>query len=141
MAKPEVFARRMFDLAQGLPENAARVLRRGAISAAEAVVRATPVDTALARSNWLAGLGSPDLSARAPRSIDATIAEVRSKVQRAPPDSEIHIANGGDKVPYLELLNAGSSLQAPANFVRIAAMVARESLLEGQRLLVVRRRG
>jgi hypothetical protein len=37
----------------------------------------------------------------------------------------VHIANGGDKVQYLEWLNKGSSRQAPAGFVRIAMDIAR----------------
>ena len=72
--------------------------------------------------------------------FEHTVDEVRSTVARAPSDSEIHIANGGSKVPYLELLNRGSSFQAPADFVRISAMIAREQLVEGQRILTRRRR-
>lgn len=140
MATPEVFARRMFQLAEGVPENAAMILRRGAVIAARTVITATPVDTALARSNWLAGLGAQDLSPRTPRSAAATVAEVRSTVARAPADSEIHITNGGSKVHYLGLLNRGSSFQAPANFVRISAMIARGQLLLGQRVLIRRRK-
>jgi hypothetical protein len=48
---------------------------------------------------------------------------------------EVHIANGGDKVHYLEWLNRGSSRQAPAGFVRIAMDTARAKMKGKAKLL------
>lgn len=138
MARPEVFARRIRELATSVPLNAADVLRKAVKRAGSNVVKTTPVDTGLARSNWLASVGAPDLSPRSPRSQIATIQEINTVAATIRADSEVHIANGGDKVPYLERLNAGSSFQAPANFVRIALMLAEQNLLEGAR--IIRRR-
>lgn len=139
MANPETFARRIRGIAEAVPANAAEILRKAVRRAGSNVVKATPVDTGLARSNWLASIGAADLSARSPRSQIATIQEINSTVADVPADSEVHIANGGGKVPYLERLNSGSSFQAPANFVRIAAMAARDGLLEGVQILKRRR--
>jgi hypothetical protein len=77
----------------------------------------TPVLTTLARSNWLANIGRPDLSPRGFRSIAAVKEEARGKINEVKADENIHIANGGEKVPYLSLLNDGTSDQAPAGFV------------------------
>jgi hypothetical protein len=97
------------------------------------------VDTAFARSNWVASIGTPDLSLRAIRSINATVNEIKSVTANAKADEEIHIANGGDKAPYVKYLNEGSSFQAPANFARISLMKARGGLSTA-RLLVLRRK-
>lgn len=130
----------MRHIAEDVLGNAAKVLRKGAVRAGTNVVEATPVDTGLARSNWLASEESQDLSPRAPRTANATIAEIRQKVATIRYDSEIHITNGGSKVPYLRLLNCGWSRQAPTQFVRIAMLMAQAGLTEGERLLRRRRR-
>ncbi|MEE8551506.1 MAG: hypothetical protein V3T08_09675 [Gemmatimonadota bacterium] len=135
MAKPEVFAQRIRNLAEGVLVNAAKLVRDTVNAAGSNVVKATPVDTGLARSNWVAAEGSPNLSARGIRSESSTIDEIASVAARVKADAEVHIANGGSKVNYLERLNAGSSFQAPANFVRIALMLAREALKKDTRLL------
>ena len=116
-----------------------KALQGTAVRAASSVIRATPVDTSLARSNWVASVGtSADLSLRPLRSAADTIGEVRTTVQAAKFDSEIHIANGSDKVHYLKYLNAGSSMQHPGNFVKIAAIQA-AAKVGGYRLLIMRR--
>lgn len=90
-----------------------------------ALAEGTPVDTGLARSNWLVRRGSPDLSERAPRSTSETVGEALRVLAGRPTaeGEEVIIANGGDKVPYLMLLDQGSSQQAPAGFVRAAVGV------------------
>ncbi len=138
MAEPAVFARRMLDRARAVPVEAARILAGTANAAGRNVVRATPVDTGLARSNWVAALNSPDLSDRAIRSRSATISEIKSVTAGVKMDGEIHIANGGDKVPYLKFLNDGSSRQAPAGFVGFALVMAKD-FLQNARILVMRR--
>lgn len=130
----------MRELAVLVPRNAAKILQKTALKAGSAVVKTTPVDTGLARSNWLAAVNAQDLTPRTPRTASSTINEIAGVVATASADSEIHITNGGDKVPYLERLNRGSSFQAPANFVRIALMLARASLTDGSALILGRRR-
>lgn len=124
MATPDVFARRIRALAAAVEPRAGEAQAVVAARAGTTVVRNTPVDTALARSNWVASADSPDLSERAPRSRQETIDEIKSRTSAIAAfgrGQDIHIANGGDKVPYLARLDAGSSTQAPAGFVREAA--------------------
>jgi hypothetical protein len=113
------FGKRIRELAEGLEHYAASLTQEVAEHVHGALVLATPVDTGLARSNWTAAVGAPDLSPRTPRLQLDTIHEAQDAIRAAPADSEIHVANG---VPYLAELNAGSSRKAPAGFVeRIAA--------------------
>ena len=129
----------MLARARAVPVAAARILAGTANVAGQNVVRATPVDTGFARSNWVASLGgSPDLSDRPIRSRTATISEIKTITAGVKADGEIHIANGGDKVRYLKFLNEGSSTQAPAGFVGFALVMAQE-FLKTARLLIVRR--
>ncbi len=138
MAAPKVFAVRMLDLAKAVPVEAARILAGTANVAGRNVVRDTPVDTGLARSNWVASLAGPDLSDRSIRSKSATISEIKSVTAGVKADGEIHVANGGDKIPYLKHLNEGSSTQAPAGFVGFALAMAKD-FLQDARILVRRR--
>lgn len=140
MATPEVFARRMLGYATSVLLEGADLLRRVGSAAGRNVVYRTPVDTGLARSNWVASVGGPDLSERGIRSARETANEIAAVLSAIKADSELHIANGGEKVPYLKYLNAGTSFQAPANFVRIALMDARAKVLANPRLLVLRRK-
>lgn len=149
MARPEVFARRIRRIAESVPVNASRILQKAVVRAGSNVVKLTPVGgpptsphdphPGLARSNWVASLNAPDLGERSVRSEGSTINEIEAVAKMAPHDSEVHIANGGPKVPYLGLLNNGYSTQAPANFVRLALIMAREGLFDGESLIRVRR--
>lgn len=131
MATPDVFARRIRELAEAVEPRAGEAQAAVAERVGRAVVRATPIDTALARSNWVASADQPDLSPRAPRSANETIDEIRSRVSAIAAfgrGQNIVIANGGDKVPYIARLDAGSSTQAPAGFVREAAQAGSAAL-------------
>lgn len=145
MATPAQFEKRFFLISSGVISGAARAHRNSAISVVRELARTTPVDTTLARSNWLANLDSADLSPRAPRSRVEVVAEARltlsvdalvSATLRSQDRVDIHIANGGDKVPYLGVLNRGSSQQAPRGFVEIALRKAGPKPLVKARLLV-----
>lgn len=117
----------MFRVASGIPDGAAKSARNTAIDTIRIVTKRTPVDTTLARSNWLAKVGLPDLSDRRPRAATEVVAEARSALSLdiirreilARDIVEIHIANGGEKVPYLEWLDRGSSRQAPQGMVKL----------------------
>lgn len=86
----------------------------------------TPVDTGWARANWVPSIGSPGPSvptpptrkgrrrgagSRAARQAAASTRLFGYKVRQGP----VFISNG---VPYIVNLNAGSSKQAPRNFVQ-----------------------
>lgn len=128
MATPDQFAKRLRRIALGVVNGAARSVRNSAIGVLQTVTRNTPVLTMLAQSNWVANIGSPDISARPIRPRTAVIEEARNtlsldKIERAilsRDQVEIHIANGGDPVPYIGVLNRGSSTKAPAGFVEDA---------------------
>lgn len=129
----------MLARARAVPVEAARILAGTANVAGRNVVRATPVDTGFARSNWVASItGSPDLSDRPIRSRTATISEIKTITAGVKADGEIHIANGGDKVRYLKFLNEGSSTQAPAGFVGFALVMAQD-FVKSARLLILGR--
>jgi hypothetical protein len=133
----------MVRIAGGVVDGAARNARNTGISVVRVVSAATPVDTTLARSNWLAGVGTVDLSERRPRSRSDVINESRATLTHSSiklailshDEVQIHIANGGDKVPYLEWLNRGSSRQAPAGFVGLARDEVRTRTAGKARLL------
>lgn len=111
-------------------------------SVARELAARTPVDTALARSNWLTSVGSPDTSIRFPyksyasrrrrnrrgnfntggnfrerintKSVEE---QARSAMIRHDGDTPVYIRNN---VPYIGRLNKGHSPQAPAGFALIA---------------------
>ena len=134
-------------LAEGVVDGGARAARNSAISIIQTLARTTPKLSGLARSNWLASVGSLDLSDRPIRSPAEVVKEARTMldlvaIRRAISSRDevsIHIANGGEKVPYLGVLNRGSSTKAPAGFVRMALLeggpkpLARAKLLRGTR--------
>jgi hypothetical protein len=108
--------------------NAPKATAKAAQAALDSLAANTPTLTTRARSNWVASIGSPDLSPRGFRSVAAVKAEGRSKLKALEADQEAHVANGGDKVPYLDQLNRGSSGQAPAGFVNGSILEAQEAI-------------
>lgn len=124
MASISRFRRRAIEIGRGIELNAKLIVEDVAVAVTGVLANVTPRDTGLARSNWVASVGdSPDLSPRAIRSPGDVVSEVRGRVSRVGADATVTIANGGNKVPYLQFLNAGSSQQAPAGFVQNAAAV------------------
>lgn len=139
MAKPVVFARRIRELAEAVEPRMSEGQAAVAARSGKSAVTNTPVDTALARSNWVASADEPDLSERPPRSRQETIEEINQRTSAIAAfgrGQDIHVANGGEKVPYLSRLDAGSSTQAPAGFVREAAL---DGLVALQNFRVLRR--
>jgi len=111
---------------------ALRAQRQVALAVDQAVVMATPVDTGRARSNWLVSTVTPNLgivpppfpgvlgSTAGPNSQYA-ISQARATIMGSQPGVTIYISNN---LPYIELLNQGSSKQAPANYVESATQAA-----------------
>lgn len=97
------------------------------------VVEATPVDTGWARANWVPRITSAVGSLSTPATREGREAAVASAgtAQAAALASialtynlqqgAVYISNN---VPYISKLNAGSSTQAPSNFVQIAINLA-----------------
>jgi hypothetical protein len=109
------------------------------------LARNTPVDTALARSNWITSTGAPHVGvlfpykpypsrySRGPRggrrtggnfreriNTNSVIEQARVAMIRRRPDETIYITNNVD---YIGHLNDGKSQQAPAGFVQRAVIV------------------
>ncbi len=106
-------------------------LKEGVQAVAFAVVRqvitASPVDTGLFCANWVASIGTPSAGVRLPFSPgkqgrtgaankSEAIRQAESVIASRKPGQDIWICNNVD---YGRDLNAGSSRQAPANFVEL----------------------
>jgi hypothetical protein len=143
------FARRMRELNAQLGSGA--IIRGGAIAASGAVIRATPVDTGVARSNWQVELDRPAsgvIPAHAPgqglgsgeaANAQTAIDLATERIRRYDParHQEIHLTNNA---PYIGRLNNGSSAQAPRNFVRRAVTEATRAIRAAARVTIRSRR-
>lgn len=134
MASPSEFNRRMQIRADRVGTNTTRVVRKVALTIDTILVQETPVDTGRAKSNWLVSLGvslTGVIDAYAPGEKGSTAAanaqaalaqgETVIKNYMSGRDLSIHISNN---LPYIGVLNEGSSLQAPAGFVEDAVAEA-----------------
>ncbi len=100
-----------------------KFIKRLALNINAELIKATPVDTGWARANWVPNIGSPFEGTAGTRAdaeaggVDtaaqqAGLAEIATTYKTGP---TVHQTNN---VPYIELLNAGSSKQAPSAFVQ-----------------------
>jgi len=116
---PDIFG----DLANKVIEGAGKKVRATALAIDQNVVLATPVDTGRARANWLVDVDNERIEATedTDKSGQAAIAAGRAAINSFNPErnARIYITNN---LPYIGPLNAGSSAQAPANFVQAAVM-------------------
>lgn len=119
MATPKQFAQRIRRIAEKVEVKAGRIVVQTAQVISQTVILATPVDTGRARANWQIGLGSPVTveTAAKDQSGGATIARNAAKLAGRSRETTIFLSNNVD---YIGDLNAGSSSQAPANFVELA---------------------
>lgn len=100
----------------------------------------TPVDTGWARANWIPSVGTP-VNAPAGTRADAEAGKIDTNavpqgVSQVLSYSSIKLGNIyiSNNVPYIELLNAGTSQQAPPMFVEMAIEKAiTQDLLRGLR--------
>lgn len=113
--------------------NTQRLLRNTAISALENLVRDTPVDTGLARSNWTPQLTASTPPVRRIATEEGAIASGTFAIKAISGDT-IHIIN---PLPYIEFLNSGSSPQAPAGYIEMALNKAQLEQLGSGSLLAV----
>lgn len=135
------FSRRITLRGRKVTEGADALTRKIAIATDQAVVVGTPVDTGRARSNWIASLGAaPDqvIDAYVPGNLGSTKAEnTQEALDQAEAivrgysgeGQEIHITNN---LPYIQELNDGSSVQAPANFVEQGILEALQVVRYGR---------
>lgn len=108
-----------------LRKTAERVVRNLVRDIQRTLVEDTPKDTQFASVNWVPKVGSAFEGTAGTRAqaeqgqLDRATAQagLREAAGFTLPDGEVHITNNVD---YIELLNAGSSSQAPAAFVQAA---------------------
>lgn len=112
-------------IVQRLKEVTTRTIKKIVLDATANLIEKTPVDTGWARANWIpqiastfkgtAGLaGQPD-----PGAQQFGIASVAARYRLE--DGFVTVTNN---VPYIQVLNAGSSKQAPVGFVQAAILRA-----------------
>lgn len=111
--------------AQVIEDVVGLVTRKVALSALSKLVLATPVDTGRARGNWQVDVGSVPAGelATTDKGGGVTISAGSTAIDRVKqqPYTEVNIVNN---LPYIEKLNTGSSIQAPAGFVENAVDAA-----------------
>ena len=107
-------------IAQITRKNVTKVMQIATVEFYRQVIIATPVDTGRARHGWNITVGSP--SSIIPPEGNYTMPNIAEHgyetIVSVSPDQVIYITN---RVHYIEKLNAGSSRQAPARFVELAA--------------------
>jgi hypothetical protein len=108
--------------------------KEAAIAIVTDLATVTPVDTSKALSNWRIGINQrPALAINAfnpgkqgstqTESAQATIEAARLALATKKPGDIVWISN---VLPYIDLLNKGSSTQAPAGFVERAVLIGRK---------------
>ncbi len=128
-------ATRLRQLAVGVNANSQKAVRQVSQAVGYEVIEATPIDTSRAKYNWQSSVGLPKIgvllaypaapsspaegSSIARASVDAATISYRGQV------GGVWIVNN---LPYIGLLNNGSSAQAPADFVARAVLAGVRSI-------------
>lgn len=108
-------------LREAIDKEIGDITRSVVLTTLQELLDTSPVDTGWFRANWIPSIGSGVTGAEGSREAVSTAAQIagRSAVlrYRKPSQGPITMAN---HVPYGVHLNAGSSAQAPAQFVEAA---------------------
>lgn len=88
------------------------------IEMASRIVERTPVQSGRARGNWNASTNKEDVSTSTftDPSGQSTIASIKNVAYRSDSKDDLYLANG---LPYIGVLERGSSTQAPRGMVAI----------------------
>jgi len=140
MADLRDLANRLTDLSHvGFDAQANQLKIKVATEIVRYLVRATPVDTSQAISNWQVTLGvasshivpaivkgrqGSTFEVSADQALEFAIAVAKT----AKPGQSVWISN---KLPYIRRLNDGYSSQAPAGFVEAAQLIGRKIAEQG----------
>lgn len=110
-------------MAARLTEGVTRLLSEISEQIGREVVPATPVDTGAARANWRPALNAQPIVpvTRTDPTGAATVARIATVARQMRAGDTFYLSNN---LPYITALNAGSSPQAPANFVQDAVATA-----------------
>lgn len=115
--------RRVITELEGFTEE---LIRRLASNITAELIETTPVDTGWARANWIPQLGVPlleDLTGIAPTSAEVAAAagqQAAGQAEIAGYTIEVGAIFISNNVPYILILNDGSSTQAPPMFIEMA---------------------
>lgn len=112
------FSKKMKETGGRIPQNAIEMKKQVALLIDRLVVMETPVKSGRARGNWQVGLGEAPTAVleTSDQSGGETLHKNESAILGAS-TGPIHLTNN---VPYIEMLNAGSSAQAPAGYIENA---------------------
>lgn len=141
MATMRGFSKRIKAIADGVEKNANTMMRKTVITVASAVALRTPVDTGRARANWQTQIGSaaggvinsfPSGSKGSTGAAAAGVAisqatQTMQKYRQGGVD--VYISNN---LPYIGMLNQGSSKQAPAGFIESAIMAGQRAIAKSR---------
>jgi len=142
MADANQFAKRMAKLAFNIEANSSETVQKAALAIDAQVVISTPVDTNRARSNWLVGINGPiteetDDFPKGKKGSGGAAATRAAKekgkrqILKHKPGQSIYISNN---VKYINDLNRGTSIQAPAMFVQMGVLAGVKAV-KGVKLL------
>lgn len=119
------FARHIRGVGKTVEKNGGLLVRRAALAIDRKLVRKTPVDTGLARSNWLVGINRERTEIGPILGVVGAIATGKMALTAVKTGDTVTISNN---VPYIGMLNAGWSKQAPAEFVELIVIEAAAKL-------------
>jgi hypothetical protein len=137
-----MFAKRMQQMGENIDRQVGVMLVLTSTAVHVEVVTATPVDTGRARTGWTLAVGSPDFYVP----IEDTYPNMQSGGARATATRDAEnilrplLARGADvytsvydtnSVEYIEQLNAGTSRQAPSDYVSRAVTVVAQMVRSG----------
>lgn len=135
MARPfDQFPQVVSSLEKRINRTIKRTTQESALEADRVAIRETPVDTGLARSNWIASIGTPAANVIPPYSPGmnrgkgerGNAAGARAQAEQVirgwnPGDPSIFIANN---VPYIVILEQGTANRSPNMMARMAIQAA-----------------
>ena len=111
-----------------------RVISRLGVNITAELIERTPVDTGWARANWVPSIGAP-VTDNATRRADPALVPAQTARQQsgvASVATGYRLSRGAvfisNNVPYIQVLNGGSSAQAPSGFVQDGIMAGIRSL-------------
>jgi hypothetical protein len=110
-------------LAERLKKNVGEVLKQVATTIDEDIRDHTPVDTGTARDSWYMTVGAPSTAFTPAGNLPHGAAVAPHPIENIQPnaDDTVYITNNA---PYIEVLEQGSSKQAPSGMAELAVEAA-----------------
>lgn len=121
-------------IAKAVGRNTLKVVQRAAIAADQTAVLKTPVDTGRARANWVVSVGAPSFLVKDGPGGKNPKAEATAVALEHGRGAVLgyRLGKGGifitNSVPYVGVLDAGSSVQAPKGMTADAIRAAKKQL-------------